>query len=180
MKTILIALLVTGCTPAAASPDYVERHDAPQFDQPASIPTTAHATRGEHLQLTPTPAPEPAPDWPCAEWFQLSLAAGFTVDYWPQMGVIMYRESRCQPNAHNTADPITGSRGLMQVNGFWCRKSTWYPHPAGYLGTLNVLTSCDDLFDPLTNLQAARAIVQYDLDKGRCPWTQWSTRQGQC
>jgi hypothetical protein len=173
MKTILIALLVTGCAPvAAAAPDYVERHDAPQFDQPARVPETSHATRGEHVQLMPPPEPEYQidPEWPCVEWFGLSLDAGFTPDFWPQMGVIMYRESRCTPTVHNTSDPSGGSIGLMQTNCGW----------RGYLKNLGILETCQDLFDPLTNLTAARAIVQYDLDKGRCPWKQWATKKGMC
>ena len=173
MRAILIALLVSGCTPAFAdSPDYVERHDEPTFDQPARIPETAHATRGEHLQLMPPPEPEYEidPEWPCVEWFGLSIEAGFEPSDWPRVGTIAYRESRCRPEVHNATDPSGGSFGIMQVNCSWRR----------YLADRGILTRCHELHDPLTNLVAARAIVQYDRDRGRCDWKQWATKRGMC
>jgi hypothetical protein len=179
MRTILIALLVSGCTPAvASSPDYVERHDEPTFDQPARIPETAHATRGEHVQLTPPPEPVYVPfdGAQCPEWHEIALQAGWEIEHLERLDYIIWRESRCQPNAHYKADPMTGSRGLTQVNGFWCLKNRWEPNPAGYLGAKGIITSCEDLFDPLMNLQSAKAIYDYGVERSQCPWRPWSTR----
>jgi hypothetical protein len=58
----------------------------------------------------------------------------------------------------------------MQVNGSW---RTW-------LRDRGIISQVTDLHDPLTNFRAARAIVQYDRDRGRCDWQQWSTRRGLC
>jgi hypothetical protein len=138
------------------------------ISEPATIPETSHATRGEHVRLMP--APVETIETECAEWFDLSMEAGFEKSDWPKMSVIMYRESRCQPDVHNATDPSGGSFGLMQVNCSWRR----------YLADRGIITRCHDLFDPYNNLAAARAIVQYDRDRGQCDWKQWATKRGMC
>jgi len=46
---------------------------------------------------------------------------------------------------------------LMQINGVWCE---WY------MQSLNILETCDDLFDPRVNMRAAKAIVDRQGDFG--------------
>lgn len=84
---------------------------------------------------------------------------------------IMWRESRCDitadgkpRHAHYSLDPAGGSYGATQVNGSWCRKNRWNPHPAGFLGALGILDDCTDLWDWETNLRAAKALYDYSLN----------------
>lgn len=111
----------------------------------------------------------------CAQHWPTAKKAGWTLDLWPTLDRIMWRESRCQPAAHNTTLNKDGSTdmGLMQINDrSWCLPTRWYP--AGYLQTLGILDYCEQLFDPFTNLVAAKAL--YDYSKGQHgagfePWT---------
>lgn len=79
---------------------------------------------------------------------------------------IAYRESRCQPEALNPDDPMGGSYGVLQINSFWCKPTTYYPK--GYLQNHNILSKCSDLYDLKTNLRAALKIY------GRSGWTPWA------
>jgi len=144
------------------------------LDRAATLQSPVYAQRLWAIKVTEPPQPPVPADWLCREWYDVSIEAGFTHDDWPALGVIMWRESRCRPDVHNGSDPNTGSFGLSQINGYWCR--------GGGLRTLGWPSGnlCPSMFDPLTNLQAARSIVQYDRDRGRCSWTQWSTRAGLC
>jgi len=152
MKTLLTFMLIlTGCSTVSASePDYVERTDQSAFNastvnEPATVPNTPHAVRGEHLQLIPPPEPEYNidPEWLCVEWFPLSIEAGFEPSDWPRVGIIAYRESRCRPEVHNATDPSGGSFGIMQVNCSWRR----------YLADRGILQRCHELHDPYTNFR---------------------------
>jgi hypothetical protein len=140
------------------------------LDRPATISPIGFAERQVARRIT-TPPPPPVPeDWLCREWYETSIRAGFKRSDWPAVGIIAYRESRCRPEAFNGRDPSGGSRGIMQVNGSWRR----------WLRDRGILWDITELHDPLTNMRAARAIVQYDRDRRRCDWTQWSTRRGLC
>jgi len=88
---------------------------------------------------------------------------------WPQnertvLESVMFRESRCIPNAVNSKDPNGGSRGLMQINGFW---TPW-------LTDAGIITQVDDLLQAETNLLAALAIYNYGVDKHGYGWGPWS------
>jgi hypothetical protein len=110
----------------------------------------------------------------CPEWEPVAMAAGWEPEHWDRFSYIIYRESRCLPDAFNGSDPNSGSRGLSQINGFWCRPSKYYPD--GWLQDQGVLSHCDDLYDPMVNLTAAKAIFDYGVDRGNCPWGPWTTR----
>jgi hypothetical protein len=140
------------------------------LDRPATISPEVQALRKFYMRVTQPPVSPIPEDWLCTQWYDVSIEAGFTHDDWPAVGIIAWRESRCFPNVHNGRDPSGGSRGIMQVNGSWRR----------YLRERDILWDITELHDPLTNFRAARAIVQYDRDRGRCDWTQWSTRRGLC
>jgi hypothetical protein len=158
----------------AAEPHQEQRIiDQLVLDRTATLQSPVYAQRLWAIRVTEPPAPPIPADWQCAEWYDTTLDAGFSRDDWPAIGIIMWRESRCNPNVHNGSDPNTGSFGLMQINGYWCR---------GGLRNLGWGSGnhCLNMFDPATNLRAARAIADYDLERDRCPWTQWSTRQGLC
>lgn len=65
---------------------------------------------------------------------------------------IIARESMGIPQAHNQKDPMGGSYGLMQINGFWCRGEN------SFLQQKNIVDSCEMLLDPQVNLLAGLAI----------------------
>ena len=110
----------------------------------------------------------------CGEWRELALAIGWPAEEWPTLSYVLYRESRCNIGSWNKTDPASGSRGLMQINGYWCRKSKWTQ--AGWLQDRGVLSTCDDLFDPEKNLRAGLLIWMYGEEKHGCGWRgPWAT-----
>lgn len=110
----------------------------------------------------------------CGQWHDLAISVGWPESEWPKLSKIMFRESRCHWSSHNKTDPNSGSRGLLQINGYWCRKSQFTAH--GWLQDLGILNVCDDLFNPTTNLRAGLAMWQYGEDKYGCGWRgPWAT-----
>ena len=110
----------------------------------------------------------------CGEWRSLALAVGWPVEEWPTLSRVLYRESRCNIDSWNQTDPAGGSRGLMQINGYWCRKSQW--SQAGWLQDQGILTTCEDLYNPEINLRAGLAIWLYGEQKHGCGWRgPWAT-----
>lgn len=101
----------------------------------------------------------------CPQHYAAAIRAGWPEKEWSRLDYVMYRESRCDPKAWNKADPGTGSRGLTQINSFWCTPNT--NNPTGWLQAQGVLTSCDQLFDPFVSLRASRVIW------GRSGWSPW-------
>ena len=114
----------------------------------------------------------------CGQHWQMMRDDGWSEkDIW-MADFIIHRESRCNPLAHNSKDPVTidgvkGSLGLFQINLFWISKTTAYPN--GFLQTVlkrDLVPA--DLFDPQTNIDAAAAIVKYNRDLGGCGWAAWA------
>ena len=110
----------------------------------------------------------------CPQWWDVALRAGWRPAQLPTLDKIMFRESRCLPQAHNTTlnkDRST-DYGLTQINDrSWCLPTRWYPN--GYLQTLNKINYCKDLFDPYLNLVAAKALYDYaekTSGNGFQPW----------
>lgn len=126
-----------------------------QPQKPNSVKTTVPAT-----PTTTRPAGNA-----CPQWESLATSIGWPAAQIPKLSRIMYRESNCQPGAWNRRDPGTGSRGLTQINSFWCSKNKY--NPTGWLQARGVLSTCEDLFDPATSLRATLAIWQY---AGWQPW----------
>lgn len=110
----------------------------------------------------------------CGEWRELALMIGWPAEEWPTLSYVLYRESRCNIGSHNKTDPMSGSRGLMQINGYWCKPSKWTK--AGWLQDRGILTTCDDLYNPEVNLRAGLAIWLYGEEKHGCGWRgPWAT-----
>lgn len=114
------------------------------------------------------------PDALCPQWWDLAVETGWTIKELPTLDYIMHRESRCRPKAHNTTLNRDGSTdiGLTQINDWsWCKPTRW--QPKGWLQAQKVIDLCEDLFDPYTNLKAAKALYDYSEDKtgnGFQPW----------
>lgn len=106
----------------------------------------------------------------CPQYETTILSVGFTRQELPTLDAIIYRESRCLSYVVNRTLNKDKSHdyGLTQINGrSWCEPTRYYPN--GYLQTLGILKECDDLLNPVTNLEAAFALYTYA--KGFGPWT---------
>lgn len=109
----------------------------------------------------------------CGEYRALALAVGWPAEQWPKISKVMYRESRCNFDSFNPTDPNGGSRGLMQINGFWCRPNRYTSQ--GYLQDKGVLKTCDDLYVPEINIRAALSLWLYSEERNGCGWRPWAT-----
>jgi soluble lytic murein transglycosylase-like protein len=99
----------------------------------------------------------------CPQWWQIAVDAGWKPSLLPTLDYLMWRESRCNAGAHNTEDPMGGSRGLVQINGFW---TPW-------LASRGIVSRSEGLFGPYRNLRSALAIYNYAdarYDNGFGPW----------
>jgi hypothetical protein len=145
---------------------------------PTPTPVTTLITLPIAPETTTTTVPVPS-DALCPQWWTLAIDAGWTLDLLPTLDYVMWRESRCLPDQHNTTLNKDGSSdmGLTQVNDrSWCLGTRWYPN--GYLQTVGVLNyvGCNELFDPYTNLKAAKAIYDYSLRENDAGWQPWSIK----
>ena len=100
-----------------------------------------------------------------AQFAALAVNLGWPVSEYNQLIKVITRESNGIAIAHNSKDPMTGSYGLMQINGFWCKGANSFLQKAG------LLTSCEMLLDPQINLRAGLIIFN------RSGWSPWRTAQ---
>lgn len=100
----------------------------------------------------------------CPElWFD-AHAVGWKWKDIPIVDKIIFRESRCHPHSWNRKDPMGGSRGLMQINGFWTK----------FLRENKVLNEPRQLFNIKTNLRAGLTIYNYGKDRYGTGWGPWN------
>ena len=105
--------------------------------------------------------------WECPEWMDVARSAGWPEAQLRKLSYVIYRESRCDPNAFNGADPIGGSLGLIQINRYWCTSNIYWPD--GFLQVRDSgVTTCDDLYDPYANLRSGYHI--WVTEGGWSPW----------
>lgn len=109
----------------------------------------------------------------CGEWHDLAMSVGWPESEWPMINKVIWRESRCTPSALNGKDPNGGSTGLMQINKYWCKPSRYTAN--GWLQDQGVLSTCDELYEPETNLRAGLHIFTYSLLRNKNGWSPWST-----
>ena len=93
----------------------------------------------------------------------LAVNLGWPVKEYKTLIKVIKRESNGIAIAHNSKDPMSGSYGLMQINGFWCKGENSFLQKAG------LITSCRMLLDPQTNLRAGLIIFT------RSGWSPWGT-----
>ena len=93
----------------------------------------------------------------------LAVNLGWPVEEYATLAKVIQRESNGIAIAVNPNDPMTGSYGLMQINGFWCKGENSFLQKAG------LITSCEMLLDPKTNLRAGLIIFT------RSGWSPWRT-----
>ena len=128
------------------------------YGRPVDIPSTTSTV----AVTTPITQPDA-----CQTVFDMARHVGWAEQDLTQLVAIAYRESRCNPDAFNPSDPNGGSAGVMQINYFWCKPSSYYAN--GYLQAYGLLRTCDDLFDLEDNLRSALAIFRYSNG-----WRAWS------
>lgn len=114
------------------------------------------------------------PTFQCRRWHKLAIDVGFKVRDLPELDHIMYRESRCNPAAKGLNKNAYGKvwsidRGLMQINDY-----SWVT----YLRNQRIIKTSDDLYNPRTNLRAAKALYDYSVSRGYTPWAQWRSTSG--
>ena len=100
----------------------------------------------------------------CEQFSALAVNLGWPANERTVLESVMFRESRCIPNAVNSQDPNGGSRGLMQINGFW---TPW-------LTDAGIITSAENLLQADVNLRAALAIYNYGVERHGYGWGPWS------
>ncbi len=140
-----------------------------------STSVTLSGTTRADAQYTKTPVASvgKAPKWSkCPMWYDEAIKVGWKKSEWKTLDRVIYRESRCNKMSYNPTDPMTGSRGLTQINGFWC--SPWSQDSIGFLQRHRIVKKCRDLFNPVTNLKAARAIYEYGVKENGHGWGPWN------
>ena len=118
----------------------------------APIPTTT---------LPPVVIVEVSEDTKCQQWLQTALEAGWPNDrkILDRLGFIMWRESRCQPDADSGPD-----HGLTQINQIhtqWITDLGW---------------TLEEMKDPAKNLRFAWLLYSGREANGQCGWTPWSLK----
>ena len=116
----------------------------------APIPTTT---------IAPVVIVEVSDDTECQQWLQTALVAGWPNDrkILDRLGFIMWRESRCQPDADSGPD-----HGLTQINQIhtqWITDLGW---------------TLEEMKDPAKNLRFAWLLYSGREANGQCGWTPWS------
>jgi len=118
----------------------------------APIPTTT---------LAPVVTVEVSEDTECQQWLQTALEAG-----WPnerevldRLGFIMWRESRCTPDADS--GPDHGLTQINQIHSKWITDLGW---------------THEEMKDPAKNLRFAWLLYSGREANGQCGWTPWSLK----
>ncbi len=135
---------------------------------PITVPEWVEAPTTTTPQVTTTETRPVPPTDTCQQILDLAAQIGWPEDELDTLGVVLMRESRCQPDAHNTTRNADGSTdiGLVQINDrTWCLPNKYWP--IGWLQAHHIIDHCSDLFIPENNLRAALAIWE---NSGWAPW----------
>jgi hypothetical protein len=104
----------------------------------------------------------------CEQFSALAVNLGWPRDQRTVLESVMARESgpNCIPNAFNKKDPNGGSRGLLQINGFWNK----------WLIERGIIERPKDLLQAEINLRAGLEIYNYGIDRYGFGWGPWRTK----
>lgn len=112
------------------------------------------------------PVMEILEDGTCLEWVVTALQAGWQPEELPRLMRIMFRESRCLPDACGETDSphVRKCRdwGLMQINDY-----SWKRVIRG-MGL-----RIEQMWDPYWNLWFARWLFEYSLERNGDGWHPW-------
>lgn len=178
--SVLLTVVVVSCSGQSRIEPTLPPLPLPTIP-PSSVAQTASEgpMRADFQQVIPTTPTTTItlPATKCAEWYPLFVQTGFDPGLWEWASMVLWRESRCNPQAHNQK---SNDLGLWQINvRSWCQPNKYNTHPAGWLGAQGIVTDCEQLFDPATNMKAALAMYQYSENKngtgmGWWPWRKTS------
>lgn len=155
---ILLPLLVASCSSSSVVDTTNESSSVPTrntvvITAPALSTTTTTIPKGISLSDISNAIEEYRDKYgKCGEWHDLAIEVGFAEEDWATLSRIIYRESRCQPDAWNGAD--AGLTQINQIHTKWIN-DMGMSHP-------------DDMFNPKSNLHFA-----YLLHKGS-GWKPWA------
>ena len=126
----------------------------PTLPDPTTTIAAPTTTEGPILPIV-------GPDTPCQEWVPEAIQAGWPADrqILETLMSIMWRESRCQPDAWNGHD--AGLTQINQIHSKWIAELGFGNHP-------------DAMFNPLLNLEFAWKLYRSREAKGLCGWKPWS------
>ena len=174
MRTIGLVLLLALSGVGCDDPSDLVREELPPPTTTAGVSvaykplqTPIRPDLGQPIPTTTTTLPPGK----CSEWYPLAMEVGWPAEEWPTLDHVLWRESRCRPEALNGTDPNGGSSGLLQINYYWCKPSKW--SDAGWLQDRDVVDSCHDLFDARKNLLAGLTIFLYGVEKHGYGWGPW-------
>jgi hypothetical protein len=114
----------------------------------------------------------------CPDVAEAAYSLGWHFNDLDELDYIVWRESRCLPEVHYSADPNDGSHGLMQINGYWCQPSPY--DERGWLQGQGAVGSCQDLYNPIVNLLAGLAIFNYSAANNGNGWQPWGMDKDFC
>lgn len=168
----LLVFAIAACGGGADTPSSVPTTSVVEVPSTAPAPSTTTSTTTTTkppLDLESLSLPGPRS---CPGWEPLALQVGWPADQMEKLTFIMWRESRCRPEALNGKDPNGGSTGLTQINHYWCKPNKWTAN--GWLQDRGVLSVCEDLYDPEVNLRAALFIWYYGVERHGYGWRPWA------
>lgn len=120
------------------------------------------------LALIPFCAPPAEQNYdhlPCNQWADEALDAGWQPSELPKLLRIMWRESRCQPDAiRRNARGAAVDVGLLQINQV--HRTELAKRGLDH----------DDMTDPAANLWFARLLYTWHTDRGLCGWSPWRSK----
>lgn len=177
VKLVVAAVVLSGCTSTLTSAPVVSTVAPTTSTTTTTEATTTTAIPTTSAVVSADPALAPAlvqrttvkstGSQQCSEWVDLVLDVGWPAVHVETVQRLMFRESRCDPSQFNPDDPRGGSRGLLQINGHWCRPNPSYGIHVGWLQEHGLIDECDDLFDAEANLRSALLIwSEYGFE----PW----------
>jgi hypothetical protein len=106
---------------------------------------------------------------PCKEWALPAMAAGWPPQDVPRLLNIIWRESRCDPDAvrrNSRGAPIdVGLTQINQIHGPMLAERGF---------------SHMDMTDPHANLWFARVLFEWWDSRGKCGWSPWSATDPGC
>jgi len=148
---------------------------APSFVPVSSVPATSLSdensvqTSTSEVTVPATTLPSVSVGWngKCVKWWSTAVRMGWPEELLPTLGEVMWNESRCQSDAHNTG---SGDYGLTQINwGYHAQRTAQF----GF--------SRNDLFVPAVNLMIAYDIYIDALETSpSCGWWPWKASGNYC
>lgn len=103
----------------------------------------------------------------CWQFFYVALDAGWTKQQWTTLDYVIWRESRCQPEACSIPDRPKQRKcrdwGLTQINDHSWKRTV-----------RSMGLEMEMLIDPFWNLWFAKWLFDYSQLRNDCGWQPWS------